>query len=66
MNNTTFIRGENAPDGIHERIEWNEYRNPRWWTARMHRAWILDRIAPWAVAALLFAGFAAVGIVEGI
>lgn len=39
-----------ASDGIHETIAFNEYRSPRWWSARRHREWMLDKVAPWIFA----------------
>lgn len=55
---------DNAPDGVHETIAFNEYRSPRWWSARRHREWLLDKVAPWLFAALLFGTFALAGWVD--
>ena len=53
-----------APDGIHDTVAFNEYRSPRWWSARRHREWLLDRVAPWLFAAMLFGAFAFAGWVD--
>ena len=55
-----------APDGIHENIEFNEYRSAEYWTAywarRTRRAFVMEKIAPYlivlgTVAAFLFIGY---------
>ena len=59
-----FIRNTPASDGIHDTIAFNEYRSPRWWSARRHREWLLDKVAPWIFAALLFGAFVLAGWVD--
>lgn len=54
----------NAPDGIHDAIEFNEFRSPKWWSARRHRQWLADRIAPYLIAALLLGGFIGAGAID--
>lgn len=61
MNN---FEHSHAPDGIHETIAFNEYRSSRWWSARRHREWLLDKVAPWLFSALLFGTFAFAGWVD--
>lgn len=59
-----FVKNTNAPDGIHDNVEFNEYRSARWWTARMHREWLLDRIAPFGIAVGMVLAFAIIGTME--
>jgi hypothetical protein len=60
----TFVKRENAPDGIHDRIEFNEYRNAKWWTAKMHRQWLLDKVAPYIIVLGAIASFFIMGVLE--
>lgn len=55
---------DNAPDGIHDGIAFNEFRSPRWWSARRHREWLLDKVAPWLFAAMLLGAFVLAGWVD--
>ncbi len=53
-----------APDGIHETVEFNEYRKPKWWSEQRHREWLIERLMPFAIVAGALIGFCVVGIVE--
>lgn len=61
-----FIRNTAAPDGIHDNIEFNEYRNPKWWTEQRHREWLMERLMPFAIVAGALIGFCIVGFVEAL
>ena len=53
-----------ASDGIHETIAFNEYRSPRLSSARRHREWLLDKVAPWLFSVLLLGAFVLAGWVD--
>lgn len=57
-----------APDGIHENIEFNEYRSAEYWTAywarRTRRAFVMEKIAPYLIVLGTVAAFLAVGYME--
>mgnify|MGYP003290258578 CR=1 FL=1 len=57
-----------ANDGIHENIEFNEYRSAEYWTAfwarRMRRAFVMEKIAPYLIVLGTVAAFLAVGYME--
>lgn len=57
-----------APDGIHEKIEFNEYRNAEYWTAywarRMRRAFVMEKLAPYLIVLGTVVAFLAVGYME--
>jgi hypothetical protein len=63
-----FERNMNAPDGIYENIEFNEYRSAEYWTAfwarRMRRAFVMEKIAPYLIVLGTIAAFLAVGYME--
>lgn len=63
-----FIRNTAAPDGIHENIEFNEYRSAEYWTAywarRARRAFVMEKIAPYLIVLVTVAAFLAVGYME--
>lgn len=62
-----FIRNA-APDGIHDKIEFNEFRSAEYWTAcwkrRMRRAFVMEKLAPYAIVIGTVAAFIAVGYIE--
>lgn len=59
-----FIRKTTAPDGIHDVVYFNEYRNPRWWSVKRRREWLLDKLVPIATLAALLAAYAIIGYIE--
>lgn len=63
-----FIRNTPAQDGIHDNIEFNEFRSADYWTAcwkrRMRRASVLNKMAPYMIVLGTIAAFIAVGYME--
>lgn len=59
-----FIK-ENAPDGVHETIEFNEWKDPAYWLKRRARRAFLENIAPVLIVLGTVAAFAIIGIIEG-
>ena len=63
-----FERNIKAPDGIHEVIEFNEYRSAEYWTAfwarRMRRAFVMEKIAPYLIVLGTIMAFLVVGYME--
>ena len=63
-----FIRNTPAVDGIHDNIEFNEFRSAEYWTAcwkrRMRRAFVLNKMAPYLIVLGTVAAFIAVGMLE--
>lgn len=57
-----------APDGIHDNIEFNEYRSAEYWTAywarRTRRVFVMEKIAPYLIVLGTVAAFLAVGYME--
>lgn len=63
-----FIRNTAAPDGIHDNIEFNEFHNAEYWTAywtrRMRRAFVMEKLAPYLIVVGTLLAFLAVGYME--
>lgn len=55
-----------ADDGIHDNIEFNEYRSAKWWSEQRHREWLMERLMPFAIVAGALIGFCIVGFVEAL
>lgn len=57
-----------APDGIHENIEFNEYRSAEYWTAywarRVRREFILEKLAPYIIVLGTVVAFLVIGYME--
>lgn len=57
-----------APDGIHENIEFNEYRSAEYWTdfwaRRMRRAFVMEKLAPYLIVLGTAVAFLVVGYME--
>ncbi len=57
-----------APDGIHDSIKFNEFHNAEYWTAywtrRMRRAFVLEKLAPYLIVLGIVVAFLAVGYLE--
>lgn len=60
-----FIRNTPAQDGIHDNIEFNEFRSAEYWTACWkRRASVLNKMAPYMIVLGTVAAFIAVGYME--
>ena len=59
-----FVKHSPAPDGIHDTVAFNEYRDPKWWSQQRHRRWLIEAIAPYLLGALLLGGFLVVGVID--
>ena len=63
-----FERNIPASDGINENIEFNEYRSAEYWTAywtrRMRRAFLLDKLAPYIIVLGTVVAFLVIGYME--
>jgi len=59
-----FVRNANAPDGIHELIEFNEYKSPKWCSERRLRRELIEKLAPYAIVVMTVAAFCIIGIIE--
>jgi hypothetical protein len=63
-----FERNMNAPDGIHKVIEFNEFHNAEYWTAywtrRMRRAFVLEKLAPYLLVLGIVVAFLVIGYME--
>ena len=53
-----------APDGIHENIEFNEYKDPAYWLKRRARRAIIENLAPFGIVVGTLVAFLAVGYME--
>lgn len=57
-----------ADDGIHETVEFNEFRSAEYWTAywarRTRRAFVLDKLAPYLLVLGIVAAFLFIGYME--
>lgn len=63
-NGVQFERGTNAPDGIHDTVEFSEFHNAKWWTEKALRKSMLDRLMPFAIVAGALLGYCIVGMME--
>lgn len=59
-----FIRNTPAPDGIHENIEFNEYKTPEYWLKRRARRAFIEAVAPAAICVGMLLAFLIVGYIE--
>lgn len=57
-----------ADDGIHETVEFNEFRSAEYWTdlwaRRMRRAFLMEKIAPCLIVLGTLMAFLVVGYIE--
>lgn len=62
-----FMRNA-ADDGIHETVEFNEFRSAEYWTAywtrRMRRVFVMEKLAPYLIVLGIVVAFLAVGYME--
>ena len=63
-----FERNIPASAGKHDVIKFNEYRSAEYWTAywtrRMRRAFVMEKLAPYLIVLGTIAAFLAVGYME--
>lgn len=64
MNELNFIKGEPAPDGVHDTVEFQEWKNPVYWARRRAIHDAFEKLAPVVFAILLFLAFFAIGYIE--
>lgn len=64
MTEQKFIKGENAPDGIHENVEFNEYRCEEYWLMRRARRAIIENLAPFGIVVGTLLAFIILGYIE--
>lgn len=57
-----------APDGIHENIEFNEYRSAEWnarrWEKRMRRQLVMEKVMPFGIVVGTLLAFLILGYIE--
>ena len=63
MEHTQFIKG-NAPDGIHEKIEFNEYRDPAYWMRRRAIRAFIENVGPVLICVGTLVAFLVMGYIE--
>jgi hypothetical protein len=59
-----FIK-ENAPDGVHDNIEFNEYRNPEYWMKRRMRRAFMENVVPALIVVLTFVAYVIIAAIDG-
>mgnify|MGYP003397590293 CR=1 FL=1 len=59
-----FIRNTAAPDGIHENIEFNEYKDPAYWLKRRARRALIENLAPFGIVVGTLVAFLILGYIE--
>lgn len=59
-----FMKGINAPDGIHDRIEFNEYKDPSYWMRRRAVRAFMENLAPIGIVLGTFLAFLVLGYIE--
>lgn len=63
-----FIRDTPAEDGTHDNIKFNEFRSSEYWTAfwsrRMRRAFVLEKLAPYLLVLGIVVAFLFIGYME--
>lgn len=63
-NAQTFIRGSHATDGIHEKIEFNEWQTPAFWMKRRAIRAIIENLAPFGIVVGTLVAFLILGYIE--
>lgn len=53
-----------ADDGIHENIEFNEYKDPAYWLKRRARRAFIEAVAPAAIVVGTLVAFLILGYIE--
>lgn len=60
-----FIK-ENAPDGVHENVEFNEYKDPAYWMKRRMRRAFIENVVPALIVVLTFVAYVVIAAIEGV
>ena len=64
MAQNEFIRNTAAPDGIHDNIEFNEYKDPAYWLKRRARRALIENLAPVGICVGFLVAFLILGYIE--
>lgn len=64
MKEPEFIKGTNAPDGIHDNIEFNEYKDPAYWLKRRALRAFIENLAPFGIVVGMLVAFLILGLIE--
>lgn len=64
MNQQNFVKGGNAPDGIHETVEFNEYKSPAYFLKRRARRAFWNHVVPVGICVGMFLAFVIMGFIE--
>ena len=64
MDEQTNFTIEHADDGIHEKIEFNEYQTPEYWMKRRARRAFIEAVAPAAIVIGTLVAFLILGYIE--
>lgn len=64
MAQNEFTRNTAAPDGIHDNIEFNEYKDPAYWIKRRARRAFIENLAPAAIVVGTLVAFLVMGYIE--
>ena len=64
MDEQTNFTIEHADDGIHEKIEFNEYQTPAFWMKRRARRALIDNLAPFGIVVVTLLAFLILGYIE--
>lgn len=59
-----FMKGINAPDGIHDRIEFNEYKDPSYWMRRRAIRAFIENVGPAVIVVATLLAFLVMGYLE--
>ena len=64
MAQNEFIRNTAAPDGIHDNIEFNEYKDPAYWLKRRARRALIENVGPAVIVVATLLAFLVMGYLE--
>ena len=59
-----FIKGQPANDGIHETVNFNEYKSPEYWMRRRAIRTFVENLAPIVIVAGTLVAFLILGYLE--
>ena len=64
MAQNEFTRHTAAHDGIHDNIEFNEYKDPAYWLKRRARRALIESLAPFGIVVGTLVAFLILGYIE--